>query len=64
MNLSTFRNPDFLTDYGVHLSSGPLTGLAARAVVVLDEMNKVLHVELVAEIAHEPNYDSALNSLK
>ncbi len=61
--LSTFRNPDFLKTYGVDIVSGPLTGLAARAVVVLDEGNQVVHAELVAEIADEPNYEAALAAL-
>lgn len=59
-NLSTFRNPGFAEAYGVKLASGPLAGLTARAVVVLDENDQVLHSELVAEIADEPNYDAAL----
>ena len=46
------------------ISSGPLAGLAARAVVVLDEHDKVIHTELVGEIADEPNYDAALAALK
>lgn len=60
VTLSTFRNPQFAADYGVKLASGPLAGLTARAVVVLDKDNKVLHSELVAEIGDEPNYDAAL----
>jgi thiol peroxidase len=60
VNLSTFRNPAFAEAYGVKLASGPLAGLTARAVVVLDENDQVLHSELVAEIADEPNYDAAL----
>nr|WP_298140439.1 thiol peroxidase [uncultured Pseudomonas sp.] len=63
-NLSTMRGADFLKDYGVAIASGPLTGVAARAVVVLDENDKVLHSELVAEIGSEPNYDAALEALK
>lgn len=59
-NLSTFRNPGFAEAYGVKLASGLLAGLTARAVVVLDENDQVLHSELVAEIADEPNYDAAL----
>ncbi|WP_233843609.1 thiol peroxidase [Dyella sp. 2HG41-7] len=62
--LSTMRGHDFLEHYGVALASGPLAGLAARAVVVLDEHDKVLHTELVGEIANEPNYDAALAALK
>jgi len=59
VNLSTFRS-SFAADYGVALTDSPLRGLTARAVVVLDENDKVLHSELVAEIANEPDYDAAL----
>lgn len=58
--LSTFRAPTFGTDYGVQLAEGPLAGLTARAVVVLDASNNVTYTELVPEIAQEPNYDAAL----
>jgi thiol peroxidase len=63
VNLSTMRGVEFLRDYGVAIASGPLTGLAARAVVVLDEHDKVLHSELVSEIANEPDYAAALAAL-
>src|SRR5690554_7050117 len=58
--LSTFRNYSFQEDYGVGMQNGPLAGLCARAVIVLDENNKVLHSELVDEIKKEPTYDAAL----
>jgi len=61
---STFRSHEFAQAYGVDVASGPLKGLTARAVVVLDENNKVLHAELVPEIKNEPNYDAALSALK
>ena len=61
--LSTFRSPSFGKDYGVLMTSGPFAGLLARAVVVLDENNRVIHSELVPEIAQEPNYDAALAAL-
>jgi thioredoxin-dependent peroxiredoxin len=62
---STFRGGrDFADAYGVDVTSGPLNGLTARAVVVLDADHKVLHAELVPEIKQEPNYDAALASLK
>ncbi|MEU9073978.1 thiol peroxidase [Kitasatospora sp. NPDC004745] len=61
--LSTLRGRDFHESYGVALADGPLAGLTARAVVVLDENDTVLHTELVAEIADEPNYEAALASL-
>ena len=63
VTLSTMRGREFLENYGVALSSGPVSGLAARAVVVLDENNKVLHSELVQEIRSEPNYEAALKAL-
>ncbi len=61
VTLSTFRDTaKFATDYGVFMTDNSLAGLTARAVVVLDENNHVLHSELVSEIANEPNYDAAL----
>ena len=63
-NLSDFRDSDFAVDYGVAIADGPLKGLTARAVVVLDENDNVLHSELVKEIAEEPNYAAALAVLK
>lgn len=59
---SAFRS-DFAAAYGVKLTDGPLAGLTARAVVVLDTDGKVLHTELVSEIANEPNYEAALKAL-
>ena len=64
VTLSTFRNRDFHEKYGVNVVDGALNGLTARAVVVLDENNKVLQSELVPEIGSEPNYDAALAALK
>ena len=64
VTLSTLRDAGFKRGYGVDITSGPLAGLTARGVVVLDEKNKVLHSELVPEIAQEPNYDAALAVLK
>lgn len=61
--LSTMRGREFLEAYGVAIQSGPLAGVAARAVVVLDENNRVLHSELVPEIKQEPDYASALAAL-
>lgn len=62
VSLSTFRS-SFARDWGVAIESGPLRGLTARAVIVLDENDKVLHAELVPEIAREPDYDAALTVL-
>ncbi len=63
ITLSTMRGADFLAAYGVALASGPLKGVAARAVVVLDKDDTVLHSQLVAEIKNEPDYDVALKAL-
>lgn len=62
--LSMMRDRAFAERYGVLLQDGPLAGLAARAVVVLDENNRVLHSQLVPEIAEEPDYEAALAALK
>ena len=59
VTLSSFRS-SFGADYGITLADTPLRGLTARAVVVLDENNKVLYAELVPEIGQEPNYEAAL----
>lgn len=63
VTLSMMRDRHFAKDYGVLLQDGPLAGLTARAVVVTDANNKVLHHELVSEIANEPDYDAALKAL-
>ena len=61
--LSMMRSRRFAKDYGILIEDGPLAGITARAVVVLDENDKVVHAELVPEIAQEPNYDAALKAL-
>jgi thioredoxin-dependent peroxiredoxin len=63
VTLSAFRSPEFGKGYGVELVDGPMRGLLARAVVVLDEDNRVLYTELVPEIAQEPDYDAAVAAL-
>ena len=60
---SVFRSPAFGRDYGVLITSGPLTGLLSRAVVVIDEAGKVLYRQQVPEISEEPDYQGALNTL-
>ena len=64
VTLSTMRGAEFKRNYGVDITDGPLAGVTARAVVVLDENNKVLYSELVSEIKNEPNYQAALAALK
>jgi len=61
--LSMMRGREFLQNYGVAMTDGPLAGLAARAVVVLDEHDKVIHAQMVDDITHEPDYDAALKAL-
>lgn len=63
VTLSTMRGREFLEDYGVALNNGPLAGLAARAVVVLDGSDRVLHSQLVTEIKDEPDYEAAIQAL-
>jgi len=62
-NASSFRT-NFGKVFGVSMVDGPLRGLLARAVVVLDESGMVTHTQLVNEIADEPNYDAALAALR
>lgn len=57
--LSMFRDKKFAEDYGLLLTDGPLAGVSARAVMVLDENHFVKHAELVDEIGKEPDYDAA-----
>jgi thiol peroxidase len=64
VTLSMLRSKSFAKDYGVLIQDGPLEGICARAVVVLDENNKVLYNELVPEIAQAPDYEKALAALK
>ncbi|MBP2171561.1 thiol peroxidase [Erwinia toletana] len=64
VTLSTLRGAEFKEDYGVAIVDGPLQGLTARAVVVLDDKDQVLYSQLVPEITTEPDYDAALAALK
>jgi len=61
--LSMMRSRAFARDYGVLLTDGPLAGITARAVVVIDQGGTVLYTQLVPEIADEPDYESALAAL-
>lgn len=63
ITLSAFRNPSFGKEYGVEITDGPFAGLLARSVLVLDEQGKVIHSQLVPEIAQEPDYEAALSVL-
>ena len=61
--LSMMRSRNFAKDYGVLLIDGPLSGITTRAIIIISKDNTVLHSELVSEIANEPNYQAALNSI-
>ncbi|MEJ2114607.1 MAG: thiol peroxidase [Gammaproteobacteria bacterium] len=61
--LSIMRSNDFSRDYGVLIEDGPLAGITARALLVLDQDNSVVYTELVSEISDEPDYDAAMNAL-
>lgn len=61
--LSTMRGSEFMRNYGVAIADSPLAGITARAVIVIDEHDQVIHAELVPEIKNEPNYDAALAAL-
>ncbi len=61
---SAFRSPMFGQRYGVQLCDGPLAGLLARAVIVLDKDRKVLYRQLVEEITDEPDYEAAIRVLE
>lgn len=63
ITLSMMRSKDFAKNYGILIEDGPLAGLCARAVIVVDENDKVIYSELVPEITEEPNYDEALSHL-
>ena len=61
--LSLFRDDSFAKDYGVLLMDGPMKGLTARAVVVVNPEGKVIYNQLVPEISEEPDYNSAIDSI-
>lgn len=61
---SAFRSPTFSQQYGLQMVDGPLAGLLARAVIVLDTDRKIIYEQLVEEITHEPDYDAAIRVLK
>ena len=64
VTLSDLRNKEFGEKFGVRIIDGPLAGLLARSVVVLDENGIVIYTELVPEIEQEPNYEAAVEALK
>lgn len=61
---SAFRSPVFVKNYGLEMVDGPLAGLLARTVIVIDKDGKVIFSDLVDEITHEPDYEGAISVLK
>ena len=61
--LSVFRSPDFGKDYGVTIATGPLSGLLARSIVIIDKDGKIIYTEQVPEIAQDPDFEAALQIL-
>ena len=61
---SAFRSPLFAQKFGVQMVDGPLAGLLARSIFVLDEDRKIIYSQLVSEITHEPDYEAAIAALK
>ena len=61
--LSMMKDKSFAEDYGVLFIDGPLQGLAARAIVIIDEAGTVMYTQLVPETVDEPDYDAVLNAL-
>ena len=63
VTLSGFRDENFGKKYGVLMKDGPLAGLYARSIVVIDEAGKVIYTQLVPDITQEPDYDSAMKAI-
>lgn len=63
-NLSELRNIEFGKNYGTTIIDGPLAGLLARSIVILDEEGKVIYTELVPEIVQDPDYEKAMAALQ
>lgn len=61
---SAFRSAMFAQNYGLQMVDGPLAGLLARAVIVMDENHRIIFSDLVEEITHEPDYKGAISVLK
>ena len=61
--LSDFRNREFGDLYNLTIADGPLAGLLARAVIVLDKSHKIAYTELVSDVSKPPNYDKAIEAI-
>jgi len=63
VTLSSFRSTEFGQKYGVGITTGPLTGLLSRAIVIVNKEGKVVYTEQTPEITEEPNYEAALGAI-
>jgi len=63
ITLSMMRSKAFGQDYGLLIQDGPLAGLLARSILIVDEKDQIVYVELVPEITQEPNYHKAEHAL-
>lgn len=63
LTLSMMRDKEFGKAYGLLLQDGPLAGILARSIMILDEKDHVLYAELVSEISQEPHYQKAFTYL-
>lgn len=61
--LSMMRDKEFAKSYGLLIVDGPLAGLIARSLIVIDEKDRIVYTQLVPEITHEPHYEEALHHL-
>ncbi len=64
VSLSVFRSPEFGRDYGVTMTTGPLSGLLSRAVVVIDANGRIVYTQQVPDIVEEPDYEGVLDSIR
>jgi thioredoxin-dependent peroxiredoxin len=64
ISVSEMRSRKFGDDYGLRMVDGPLAGLLARVVIVIDKTGKVIYSKIVEELKNEPNYQEVLSVLK
>jgi thiol peroxidase len=63
MSVSDYRYGDFTREFGTEMIDGPLKGLSARTIFIIDKENKIRYVDITADITDEPDYDRVLSAL-